>query len=436
MPEVNVPVIPGQVSAVAAGVNPPQPVGMKVSDVLNMARTAQEYQKAKELLPYEIEAGKAQSRQQQLSAEKAGVDLNQHYANISRGVMGGFLSDPDFINGNPEQMVKKMTLAHDYMLATGVKEADGGKSFEHMIQLAKQDPAQAYQLIKNGIQQGGGVANQYQTIQPQQAPALYQGGAPVQPAPTGAPTGVTPGQMSQPYGAQTTGLELPYPVRKAGQPYAPAPSEAQDFAQGQAYRDSIVKRAVEIPQSQFNVQQVISKAKELEKTYGKAAESTLVGGLTRKVAGAVGETEFRELSKDLAIAQLSNMKALGLDLGTDQGRQLVSAASGDITFPPSVLIKIARRVEADNTNIEMQAQAAQKFSTRFGDNNMKAFQQAWAKNASPEVFQAINVYRDANLNADEKKAMIDKIMGGDESKRKQFYQQYQNINKLVNTGGL
>ena len=242
--------------------------------------------------------------------------------------------------------------------------------------------------------------------------------------------------MSQPYGAQITGLELPYPVRKAGQPYAPAPSEAQDFAQGQAYRDSIVKRAIEIPQSQFNVQQVITKAKELEKTYGKLAESTLTGGITMKLAGAGGETAFKELSKDLAIAQLSNMKALGLDLGTDQGRQLVAAASGDITFPPSVLIKIARRVEADNTNIEMQAQAAQKFATRFGDNNMKAFQQAWAKNTSPEVFQAINVYRDANLNADEKKAMIDKIMGNDESKRKQFFQQYQNIIKLVNTGSL
>lgn len=436
MPEVNVPVIPGQVSAVAAGVNPPQPVGMKVSDVLNMARTAQEYQKAKELLPYEIEAGKAQAQQQQLAAEKAGVDLNQHYANLSRGVLGGFLSDPDFINGNSEAMVGKMQRAHEYMQSQGIKDVDGGKAYNFMLDLARNNPAQAYQVIKNGVQQGGGVANQYQTIQPQQAPALYQGGVSTQPPPQGAPTGVTPGQMSQPYGAQTTGLELPYPVRKAGQPYAPAPSEAQDFAQGQAYRDSIVKRAVEIPQSQFNVQQVISKAKELEKTYGKAAESTLVGGLTRKVAGAVGETEFRELSKDLAIAQLSNMKALGLDLGTDQGRQLVSAASGDITFPPSVLIKIARRVEADNTNIEMQAQAAQKFATRFGDNNMKAFQQAWAKNTSPEVFQAINVYRDANLNADEKQAMIDKIMGNDKSKRQQFFQQYQNINKLVNTGGL
>lgn len=436
MAEVNV---PGIVAAkpVALDIKPvPQSGfgGMSLGDIVNMGATVQAFQKQKELMPYQIEAGKAEAQRAQLEAEKAGVDLNQHYANITRGLMGGFLSDPDFINGNSEKMAKKIEEASAFAQKMGVR--DTGGVTQQLIEIAKKDPAAAYQYIKNGVQQGGGVANQYQTIQPQQAPALYQGGAPAQPAPTGAPTGVTPGQMSQPYGAQTTGLELPYPVRKAGQPYAPAPSEAQDFAQGQAYRDSIVKRAVEIPQSQFNVQQVITKAKELEKTYGKAAESTLVGGLTRKVAGAVGETEFRELSKDLAIAQLSNMKALGLDLGTDQGRQLVAAASGDITFPPSVLIKIARRVEADNTNIELQAQAAQKFSTRFGDNNMKAFQQAWAKNASPEVFQAMNVYRDPNINAAEKKAMIDKIMGNDESKRKQFYQQYQNINKLVNTGSL
>ena len=436
MAEVNV---PGIVAArpVSLDVKPVQPSGfggMSLGDIVNMGATVQAFQKQKELLPYQIEAGKAESQRAQIEAEKAGVDLNQHYANITRGLMGGFLSDPDFINGNADKMAKKIEEASAFAQKMGVR--DTGGVTQQLVEIAKKDPAAAYQYIKNGVQQAGGVANQYQTIQPQQAPALYQGGVQGQPAPQGAPTGVTPQQMGQPYGAQQSAMELPYPVRKAGQPYAPAPSEAQDFAQGQAYRDSIVKRAVEIPQSQFNVQQVITKAKELEKTYGKLAESTLTGGLTMKVAGASGETAFKELSKDLAIAQLSNMKALGLDLGTDQGRQLVSAASGDITFPPSVLIKIARRVEADNTNIELQAQAAQKFSTRFGDNNMKAFQQSWAKNASPEVFQAMNVYRDANLNADEKKAMIDKIMGGDETKRKQFYQQYQNINKLVNTGSL
>lgn len=454
MPEVNVPSISGQVSAVAAGVTPPQANPTKISDILSFARSAQEYQKAKELLPYEIEAGKAQSEQQQLQTalKKQDAIASSFISRINNPLIIQAEANPNAVD--KEALVKNIQeWGAQQGKDLGLDPTTTQRLTQPYIDVALNNPAQLRTYLKErhiaGLDQSArtqvaGITPQLTTAGGQ--PALFNpatgeitqpqvAGAPQGMAPQGQPTGVTPQQMGRPANQQQ-GIELPYPIRIAGDVRPFAPSEQQDFAQGQAYRDSIVKRAIEIPQSQFNVQQVITKAKELEKTYGKLAESTLTGGITMKLAGAGGETAFKELSKDLAIAQLSNMKALGLDLGTDQGRQLVAAASGDITFPPSVLIKIARRVEADNTNIEMQAQAAQKFATRFGDNNMKAFQQAWAKNTSPEVFQAINVYRDANLNADEKKAMIDKIMGGDESKRKQFFQQYQNIIKLVNTGGL
>ena len=74
MPEVNVPSISGQVSAVAAGANPPQANPTKISDILSFARSAQEYQKAKELMPHEIAAGKAQSEAQQLESMRKKQD--------------------------------------------------------------------------------------------------------------------------------------------------------------------------------------------------------------------------------------------------------------------------------------------------------------------------------------------------------------------------
>jgi hypothetical protein len=40
----------------------------------------------------------------------------------------------------------------------------------------------------------------------------------------------------------------------------------------------------------------------------------------------------------------------------------------------------------------MQASGAQKFSQRFGDNNMKAYQQAWNANArDTKIFEAMNI---------------------------------------------
>ena len=349
MPEVNVPSISGQVSAVAAGVNPPQPVGTKVADVLNMARTAQEYQKAKELLPYEIEAGKAQSQRTQLEAEKAGVDLNQHYANISRGVMGGFLSDPDFINGNSAQMVKKMTLARDYMLSTGVKEADGGKSFEQMVQLAKQDPAQAYQLIKNGVQQAGGAGAQYQTQQQYQAPQVYQYGGAQQPPGT-QPTGVTPDQMGRPANQQQSqGMRLTFQPRQAGDVRPVAPGEAEEAKLGQQYLSGLNDFGVNAVSYKRNVDEVLAEAKKLEQSYGPT--SGILGAARRKVSTWAGDPTYTQLSKDLANVQIAALKAAGADLQTDAGKQLVRMANGDETFPPEVLINIANRTKADITNV-------------------------------------------------------------------------------------
>lgn len=434
-PQVSVPIIPGQVSAVAAGVTPPAQTGVKVADVLSMARSAQEYQKAKELLPYEIEAGKAQAQQQQLSAEKAGVDLNQHYANLSRGVLGGFLSDPDFINGNSKEMVSKIERAHEYMQSQGIKDVDGGKAYNFMLDLAKSNPAQAYQVIKNGVQQAGGAASQYQTQQQFQPPQVYQYGGAQQPS--GAqPTGVTPDQMGRPANQQQPqGLRLTFQPRQAGDVRPVAPGEAEESKLGQQYLAGLSDFGVNAVSYKRNVDEVINEAKRIEKE--ATFTSGLAGAAYRKTAQALGDESYIQLNKDLANVQIAALKAAGSDLQTDAGKQLVRMANGDASYPPNVLINIANRTKADITNLELQREAASRFNQRYpGYANFGAFKQAWADNADSKVFQAMNIYRDESLNGDEKKAMIDKLLGGKESERKQFYQKYQNINKLVNTGSL
>ena len=110
-------------------------------------------------------------------------------------------------------------------------------------------------------------------------------------------------------------------------------------------------------------------------------------------------------------------------------------ANGDETYPPDVLLNIARRAYSDLTNLDMQATGAEKFSQKYGDNNMKVYRQMWSNNADSKVFEAISIYNNVS-DPEERKKEIDKLMGSDPQKRKEFAEKYRNIKKLTETGEL
>lgn len=432
-----------------------QPKGMSLAEMLNITKSNLELQKAKELYQPSIEAAKAQSRyaqaqateaeatlpsniagkqalskQQILATEKAGVDLNQHYANISRGVYGGLITDPDFINGNSKGMVKKLENAKKFLQESGVPIHESSMH-DQLLELAKTDPKEAYQMIKNGIQQSGGTGNQFATLQTAQPPAIQEPSKPVEQA------RVTPQTMSLPEHSQP--VQTPYPVRNPSVPYAPMPTEKEDQLAGNQFRNKLVSRQSNLITDRRNIDEVISKARELEE---KAVLPTggILGTAERKLSTFLGTEEgiaYKELSKNLARAQISNIEASGGSLATDAGKQLAAAANGDITYPPKILIEIAERTKADMTNLDMQATAAQKFANRFGDNNMKKFQQEWSKNADTKIFQVINLANDTKLSTDEKEKAAEKLLGpvGSEE-RKIADEKYKNLLKLQKNGTL
>ena len=455
MPEVNVPSISGQVSAVAAGANPPQANPTKISDILSFARSAQEYQKAKELLPYEIEAGKAQSEAQQLQTalKKQDAIASSFISRINNPLIIQAEANPNAVD--KEALVKNIQeWGAQQGKDLGLDPTTTQRLTQPYIDVALNNPAQLRTYLKErhiaGLDQS--ARTQVAGINPQLTtaggqPALFNpatgeitqpqvGGAPQGMAPQGQPTGVTPQQMSQPYGGgqQPSGMRLNFPVRPAGDVRPFAPGEADEIAAGQKYVQGLNDFGINAVSYKRNVDEAIAEAKKIEKE--APFTSGLAGAAYRKTAQALGDESYIQLNKDLANVQIAALKAAGADLQTDAGKQLIRMANGDATFPPNVLINIAERTKAEITNIELQRQAANKFYQRYGTNNMGAFKQAWADNADSKVFQAMNIYRDENLNGDEKKAMIDKLLGKNEADRKQFYQKYQNLNKLVNTGGL
>ena len=462
-----------------------------LGQMLNVARGAQAYQQQAEAFPTLLEQQKlALNRSQQMlpievrqaeaTAGTSELGLSQKQLTLAGGMLTGLEYSDALKTGNIPELTNQVKTIEHVLKSNGIpvektfgqvnKMLENGdiKGVQNFVANLRTGLASAEQKYTAALPQpmaglnaaaaftaGGpqGGTIQSTPIGTQAAPAQAPTQAPmttvapgVQTAPVAAPaplqgqplapTGVTPQQMAMPPEAAALAkpVPLPYPIRKEGQPYMPNPREAADTTENIGYRKGLIARQTDLTQSRRNIQEVIALATKIEK------ESSLpttgpIGAIKRKYAELVGDPTYKQLSKDLANIQISNIKAQGGSLDTVGGQQLTRMASGDETYPPDVLIKIARRTDADTTNIDMQATAAAKFAAQYGDNNLNAFKQAWSKNADSKVFEAMNIYRDAK-DPKEAKTQIDELLGKDPKQRKIFFQKYQNIQKLFENGTL
>jgi hypothetical protein len=212
-----------------------------------------------------------------------------------------------------------------------------------------------------------------------------------------------------------------------------------DTEKGVAYRNALTTRQTDLAASRRNLDEVIKQsekiAKESTKFMGLDTATGTLGSLSRTYAGIVGDPTYKQLSKDLANVQISNLQTMGGDMGTDAGKHLVRMANGDETYPPDVLIGIARRTYADLTNLDMQATAASKFAQKYGDSNLNSFKRMWSNNADSKVFEAMSIYENVKDPAKAKEE-INKLLGADPQLRQQFFNKYNNIKKLTATGEL
>ena len=465
--------------------------GMSLGDMMNIAGQAQALQQAQQMNPLQLQAAQQtveQARQMnpmllerqgaetavsvgtqgsrinqaaseaetsRIGALKAAFGLDDVQHSTYAKILGGFANDPRLL---PENIKANPLGPTEVMQEIAAEAKNRGIPEKKLFALtapgmakALQDPNSFNLYFQNMIQSGMTSSEQRGLSLPQAV-----AGAPGQPPMTRNPitgalsaapiinapvepvaqpaAGVTPQSMNQPpVDEYSRPVPLQYPVRAAGQPYAPSPSENVDLQSGQVYRDRLVSQQLALPASRRNLEEVIKVATELEKS--SLPTTGLLGSANRKISGWAGDPTYKQLSKDLANVQISNIQAMGGSLDTVAGQQLTKMASGDETYPPSVLINIARRAGSDLTNIDMQATAAQKFSDKFGDNNIKSFKQMWSKNADSKIFEAINI-ADQVKDPQERKKALDLIMPKDQKERQIYLKKYQNIKKLVDTGSL
>lgn len=442
---------------VATDIRPVQ--GMSLGEMVNMARGAQEYQQASQMNPLslqirQLEAQRAQEttpseiarvqslgRQQANVEKKSDLDLQSAYAEKAMGAASALSYSKAFQPDeqgkfNPAAMKQELDTIKRVLKYQGVPEHSDG-TLNQLDKMIDADPAQAAQFASNLVRVSASPQQRFESS----LPSLQAVG--------GQPRTFTPqtSQISTPSGFQTPtttttaaeaptvgSMKLPYPVRSAAQPYLQEPTEIADQTAGQTYRNNLITRQSTLSTDKRNVDETIAQAEKLASKL-MFPEGGIRGDIERKIRTAVASDEYKMLAKDLANLQISNLRALGQGGNTVAGMDLTKVASGDETVPPDVLVKIARRVKSDLTNIDMQANGAEAFKNKYGDNNMNVYKQLWNANADSKIFEVMNIYNDVS-DPTKRKFEIDKLLGNDPKKRQEFFNKYQNIKKLSETGGL
>jgi len=415
---------------------------LSMLELANTARSMTALQKEQALLQPSIEQGIAQSKKSQLEFQK------ENYT-IANSALAGLENSKSLKTGDIESVKKEYEATHDWLKSMGV--SGDGKFYQQGKEFLDKNDLPGYtNHLSNLRNQATPITTQYQANLPQLTtvggqPALFNqaqgqvspvgGVTPTVPQQAPVQPNVQPNAQTQPVSESAQPVQLTYPVRKAGEPYAAGPSEVADREAGVAYKNNLISRQPQMATERRNLDETIKIARQLEESPWYEPTSGVAGAVRRKIATYLGDPTYIELSKNLANTTLSNMQALGLR--TDADKTLSSAANGDYTYPPEILIKIANRAKADMTNIDMQANAAKNFSDKFGDNNMNAFKQMWSKNADTKIFEVINIAKDPALNAEAKAKEVDKLLGPKDSPaRKEYNQKYLNIMKMTQTGTL
>jgi hypothetical protein len=275
-------------------------------------------------------------------------------------------------------------------------------------------PAQVYESSLSPVPPGMAAASTQ--MQPQT----------VAPAPA-QPQGVSAGAMSMP--------GLRYPVRQQGTAFLPAQGEEADREIGMKYVNGLVSLQPQMQTTRRNIQEVVSKANEIEKN---AFQSTgVLGAAERKIRELVGDTNYQQLSKDLANLQISLIQSKGGSLDTVAGQGLAQHANGDKTYGPDVLRAIARRTYGDVLATEAEGAAADLFRQRYGDANHAAFKQLWSKNSDSRVFELMGLQDLIQDPKEQEKVTKEVILKGLSPKQiDELTKKYRNIKRLRETGSL
>ena len=458
--------------SISLGAKPP--AAMSLSEMLNIARGAQLYQTERQLQPEQIRQAQlltqtqtalqpeqiqqaqiatrtagSQEKTAGIGAQSAQFSFDKAKTDALNAIIGGYRNDPRIASGDPDQAVDAVNEIKTRARALGIPPSVLEKISAQAMGIALEQPKALAQYFDNVIQSQLGAQGQQALQTPQvvtigEQPGVFRPatqtvtpityGAPPPQGGTQPAVGVTSADMTAPIGDQSGRPPLFYPVPQAGSPRPILPQEEFDRETGGKFRNGLVQQQSQLPTARRNLQEVVKTAEELAKS--SFSETGMLGTIKRNIATQIGDPTYKQLAKDLANVQISTIQAMGGALSTDSGKELARMATGDETFPPEVLLSIARRADADLTQMDLMANGLQKHSQRYGDANTKRYQQMWAANADSKIFELMNIARDVKDPA-KRLEMRNKLLGNmNDDQLADFAKKYQNLVKLSKTGDL
>jgi len=227
-----------------------------------------------------------------------------------------------------------------------------------------------------------------------------------------------------------------FPVRVAGQTvmrYEQGEKEAQT-AGGEYVRSVIANRNTVNP-IRGNVEKIVATTDQLlQDTISKAGKGLTIEQYFNKL---LDDSQYKLLSKQLANLQIALIGNNPQALSSDAGKQMTAAALGNEVYPPDVLQKIAVQTYGDIEARDKLGQAADKYVRKFGESNMGSFTQMWSNNSDAKVFEIMALDK-LIKDPKKKKQMVDQIIGYPENspQRKEYFEKYRNIKKLISDGTL
>lgn len=397
---------------------------MPLQDLVTLGRTSTALQKEKALLPAQIEQGEAQAKTATLQADTYKLDNSLKHIGAIIQQQQTLLTKPDL---TADDIIKS---AQEQGKRFGTPPEAMEQALAGLPKNGSPSDLRAY--LATNLAKTLGAQSQLEKMYPSgilpgQIPSNYQP-APAEGA-AGAAGGVPVEEYSKPENRS-------YPTPVAGQPRAQLPSEEGDRQFGEKARMGLTAMQQNYPAIRQNYDKLVDQT---QKIAGGAFFGGAAGTAERALKAKIGTPEYQQLSKDLANAQIAQIKAEGGSLDTVAGQSLSAHANGSVTYDPAVLLDIARRNAATLENKNAQANGLKVASEKFGDANAKHFLSMWNKNANDNsVFEMKYIFSHAKSpeqGVEEVKKYI-KESGLSEAKRKELATKYLNLQKLETTGTL
>ena len=471
--------------------NPNAPKPMTIADMLDINKKQLDLQKATETYGPEVAKTKSEAKRLEAEAQKAQIDLNIHTKNLSNGVYGGYLTDPDFINAasgksSSDKMIEKLKSARSFLESNGLVPPNQGKGHDALLDLAKTDPNAAYQMIKNGVNQAGGTAEQFaqinrapsavstgqgtqfvqtspyqgatnnqfvqgqipigtkQVAQPGDASGLPAGTEylvgpqgqvqPIQPGAT-QQSGVTPSQMNRPANQQG-------PVVSAL-----SPQTATNLDLGNNLVNTSREQAGKAVQIESNANQAIQLSKVTDTGQGAQLWNALKGNYVGipefdpahpaanyQILGHVLTNETNLLAQNPAYGA-GKMGGAG---GGGTGKQIEQAVqtAGQTTWNPAAIQYTSRYNRALAYGVQMFNHGVDQSQTISNRNPLYAneYQQKWNSNLNLDSIRLADAKRNAGIDP-QGLTQITKELGGEKSERyKKAQEDLRVINNLATRG--